>query len=464
MSQTIKKTRSTYTTEQGSEGTCYAHATTRVIARFIKIFLNIQYENYPDEDEIGKLYDTDKCRNIFICLDEFKETHSITDLQIIPILLFRCIYNIIVKKFGINGGREYRTIQYFFSKIKRVNKDKLISILDAQDHVDYYENIESIYHIINALRDITIPQFRYDMLNSKNQFKVISKLITSLDAGYYSLIAIVRTGSPHNIKFFGGHTMVISGYEIVDGAVKLKIKNSWGLHGYKINYDYFDVENGEITISVDRLLRYNGLVEIRCFDTQETIEYPAVPWDELITQLPETFNLTPINSIKDDKVDDDFLFSVRCIIFFILVKAGENMDSTRLSSLDKIRLEIDMTCSQERNNLSICQVLEYLNRLVKSSGHTPVTIRYDPTDKPTIEIFREFFKKYPVQMPLIVEKLCDKLIEPNKGIKLSLLFSNDPDRLKRSVRDNRYRIKRWHTPFFTSKGKKKQRLKTKRIY
>lgn len=153
---------------------------------------------------------------------------------------------------------------------------------------------------------------------------------------------------------------------------------------------------------------------------------------------------------------------------FILVKAGENMDSTRVSRFDKIRLEIDMTCSQERNNLSICQVLEYLNRLVKSPGHTPVTIRYDPTDKPTIEIFREFFKKYPVQMPLIVEKLCDKLIEPNKGIKLSRTLNirglQSNERKKLNIRENRYRLKKWRIPFTKYGGKKKRtnRLKTKK--
>lgn len=458
---------SIYVTNQSTEGTCYAHASARVIARFIKIQLKYNYENKRiPEDRIDILYNTVTCNNIFSCL----LLKVYTPFEIVSVLLFRFIYNLIVSNFLTNGANTFDSINYFFDSIPET-KDipKFVYTHIKPDNNIFSEEINIIIGMIHKIKIIsnTIKIQNYVLDNNL----LLRTIISLLDAGYYANIDLFP--SKYHNDDNNGHAMVISGYEIIDGSVKLKIKNSWGRYHYFINNGIFNLENGEFTISIDTLLRFEGKISIIIIYTQlKKLPYQVTAFKNLVKKLPETFTLTPINSIKDDAVDDDFIFTVRCILFFIIIKSSVSLNTQNFDFLRNIQLEIIMNCDYHPYNLSICEVLEHLKKYIdnlwfRSPEPILVKIQYD-SNNPTIEIFREFFKEYPVQMPLVVEELCNKLIEPNKGIKLSRTLNirglRSNERKKLNIRENRYRLKKWRIPFTKYGGKKKHtnRLKTKK--
>ena len=484
--------RSFYTTNQDVEGTCYAHASARMISKFIKVSLNINQDDTAND--LSDIYNTVQCQNIFVCLDEFKKTHTITNSQIISALLFRFIYNLIV---GFNnywdrrdgderhgGGDMLTSITYFFDKIKIITDNEIDTLLDAssakllkmESHFDNFKSL--IKNFIEKEKNLGPLLLEYKLLTLTSQFKLLNELICSLNAGYYAIIGLDMIESIHNIDS-GGHSMVISGYEIVDGSVKLKIKNSWGDRHYGINNNTFEVENGEITISVDELLRIEGKIYLIIIKVNSPIQ-PLTDWNIFIKDLPETFNFTQVNSIKDDKVDDDFIFTIKCILFFILSKYPTVdlfsplivIKEDIFKRLRNIVLTVNMNCQYDGYNLSICEVLNELKKRTgrPSIGRTKINIVQIPNGadvSPTINIFRNFLNENKLQFPVIVSQLCNTLVEPNKGVKISRMLNTrihpEPDPMR--FRENRYRLKKWRIPFFTKYGgKKKQtnRLKTKK--
>ena len=120
----LEPRRSFYTTDQSSEGTCYAHASARMISKFIKVSLNINQDDTAND--LSDLYNTVQYQNIFVCLNEFEKNHRIADSQITSALLFRFIYNLIVGfDDRYHGGDALMSIKYFFDKIKTINNDDI---------------------------------------------------------------------------------------------------------------------------------------------------------------------------------------------------------------------------------------------------------------------------------------------------------------------------------------------------
>ena len=112
----LLRLKSNTVSDQGNQGTCFAHTATRLLSRLIKLrftdYFKIQNES------CSFLYNTRY--TIYSCFIEEKENGNCKDnldedgwnKENISALLYRFIYNIITEKFGCDGGKTYDAILY----------------------------------------------------------------------------------------------------------------------------------------------------------------------------------------------------------------------------------------------------------------------------------------------------------------------------------------------------------------
>jgi len=280
-----KRGRSKWTGNQGAEKTCYAHATTRLIARLIKIKFTEYFSG--ENEEIDKYYDTITCttqKTIFHCiLEDLKESYELEEqiqfaAEIMSALLFHFIYNCIIEEFGCKGGRAALAIEYIF-EILRAN----ITMLDIKKKLKYDEKLfaepdnimfsrflERLKNICDDINEAIINGFfKPEIFSSINlgvfssdpsnifmmntllmpsvRSAIKSKLIKKdnffsnvlgtikavTTAGLYVLLRL------YNVNIGLGHDIIIS--EVDDDDKSLIIKNSWGSKGNNWSIGSFNI-------------------------------------------------------------------------------------------------------------------------------------------------------------------------------------------------------------------------------
>jgi len=160
---------SPYSTDQGDEGTCWAHSMSRLISRLIKIHfnglqdLNIKFNDpiwFYEGELLDEYYDTTNCsteNTIFHCIAEAQDVYKRKekpfsihkslnkvinwDSENLSALLFHFIYNIIKNKYCHLIYRPQRglagPIFYFFKLIRRsISEEKIKVLLKYNDYQD----------------------------------------------------------------------------------------------------------------------------------------------------------------------------------------------------------------------------------------------------------------------------------------------------------------------------------------
>jgi len=156
---------SPYSTDQGNEGTCWAHSTARLISRLIKTHVVGEQEEVSDEfydsiwfDEgeiLEEYYDTINCSSehtIFHCIAHAQDIHERKgkpfsmhkslnkvinwESENLSAMLFHFIFNSIKNKYGCDGLKvsterrlESAPIFYFFKLIRRHITDEKIKVI-----------------------------------------------------------------------------------------------------------------------------------------------------------------------------------------------------------------------------------------------------------------------------------------------------------------------------------------------
>jgi hypothetical protein len=160
---------SPYSTNQGNEGTCWAHSIARLISRLIKSFGLEPRDNYPDEfydtvvfeegEILEEYYDTINCSSehtIFHCIAHEQDVHERKgkpfsmhkslnkvinwESENLSAMLFHFIFNSIKNKYGCDGLKisterlENAPIFYFLKLLRKsITEDKIKVILRYND-------------------------------------------------------------------------------------------------------------------------------------------------------------------------------------------------------------------------------------------------------------------------------------------------------------------------------------------
>lgn len=265
MSGLIRQVSSTIGT-QNNEGTCFAHAATRVLARLFKVKFS-QY--FPIQNEnCSHYYDTVDCTNIFKCFEDERagrQTFTIgkcdTELdddgwrkENISALLFTFIYKIITTEFGCYGGQPYDVIKYVldhFRTLSEITSSDVMELLipkassiysTSQYYIDksvYFEYFKKlIEQLVVIITDISTNlkngNFNTQIYQGDPYYLPID-LRNILDAGYYATLTLLQ------------HAITITGYEETEengGRFDLIVKNSYG----ESNIDWKVVKDNKIVM------------------------------------------------------------------------------------------------------------------------------------------------------------------------------------------------------------------------
>ena len=262
MEETKPRSNSGYYGDQGNQGTCYAHATTRMIARLIKVIFSPFFnqgekcsELYVTDEDISNIYSKhgtwDKCKD-----------------EMLSALLFRLIYQIIVDKYLCKGGFTEDSVDFVFSTFVQIFKmNYKESLTYVKDKIQFNEIISKIqdeqFHIENLLKLIisiicVFVNFTNLKIINLKIYKInngsLDPLIKVLKKGYYAVIAATN------------HGMTITGYKKnFYGRIDLIIKNSWG-ENYKgfsnVNDNgvskNFKFKENEYIVYIDPTITFNG--------------------------------------------------------------------------------------------------------------------------------------------------------------------------------------------------------------
>ena len=128
-------------TDQGEHGTCYAHSTSKVFTRFIKVIFSPLFKN--QKEECHWLYNTYSFENYLTNELTWQNCES----EMLSSLIFLFFYSIVVSKFGFIRGtrvdsfnemRQYLIDNYqlALSSYGMLIIDKLLSIINYNTYKD----------------------------------------------------------------------------------------------------------------------------------------------------------------------------------------------------------------------------------------------------------------------------------------------------------------------------------------
>ena len=196
MEGTKPRSKSGYYTDQRSQGTCYAHAPTRMIARLIKVIFS---PFFNEGEKCGELYITDKD------ISDMYSNHETWDKcndEILSALLFRLIYQIIVDKYEWYDGSDiliYDHVIFIFGEIRKKKSLKYIKniirydkIISKIQYVDIHNRIEELLKLLLSIICVFVN------FNNSNIIKLkcirifngssLNPLIKVLKRRYYAII------------------------------------------------------------------------------------------------------------------------------------------------------------------------------------------------------------------------------------------------------------------------------------
>ena len=275
-----QRSRSSYVSDQGNQTTCYAHATTRLITRLIKIRFFRHFEG--NNEKINDYYNTNNCgtdiKSIFQCILDLDDSMQ-WETESISALLFHYIYTCIIDIFGCAGGNSAESIYFILNLFKTK-----ITVYDIKTKLNYNPRIferpfnekqKKIFNmlimklaaIFNDIRaTLTFNLFRPKLFSSNNlgPFTLFENEINdsqmpraklwrmnkSIKSGYYyentlgTIKSVILKGF-YVLLGINEHAILISDIDKTNDS--LIIKNSWGQgsSNWKIG-DYTLIENDRL--------------------------------------------------------------------------------------------------------------------------------------------------------------------------------------------------------------------------
>lgn len=267
----LDKSHSLYMTDQGVEGTCYAHAVTRIILNYMRRI----YED--DENSPLIIRKKDYCSDLYITgvtkvFDSETNQIKVIDRNIekllynIPkgkcsltsknnFLMFLYIYTLIINKFGCIGFYPYPVLQWFVNNIDKIilddsNLEMFKNTYRFFDDINYSDIISLLNDFLDKTRsspykgmNVSIFEFK----KYKNPEDALNRATTILKyyltQGYYFVLSTQK------------HAVTVVNYKIKDNEFYLIIKNSWG--NWKVINKFFDAFHvkGIITVKLKDILK-----------------------------------------------------------------------------------------------------------------------------------------------------------------------------------------------------------------
>lgn len=281
-----QRSRSSYVSDQGNQNTCYAHATTRLITRLIKLrfFRHFKGKNEKFDD----YYNTTNCgsviKSIFQCILDAESKYNLDnstqwETESISALLFHYIYTCIIEVFGCAGGNSAVSIDYILKLFKtEITVDDIKTKLNYKPRIferQFTEEQLTIFNmlimklaaIFNDIRaTLTFNLFTPKLFSSNNlgpftlfkneindsqmpQAKLV-RMNESIKSGYYftdtlnTIKSVILKGF-YVLLGVNEHAIIISDIDRTNDS--LIIKNSWGdkITNWTIGH-YTLIENNKI--------------------------------------------------------------------------------------------------------------------------------------------------------------------------------------------------------------------------
>jgi hypothetical protein len=251
---------STWTGDQGDHKTCFAHATTRLITRVIKVKFSTFFSE--DNEESDDYYNTVICGNktmtIFDCI--LQAGHKSFNNRDLSALLFHYIYKCITIEFGCDGGQSHisckhilnilrqeitsdmieQKLNYNINKNQYTESDIIMFNLLIQMLVDLFSSIRSQMLTIafkpkifvsNNLENFTLDIYETNSLILQMPTATIVRTRNSIKSGYHyenvfgTIKAVILRGY-YVLLEIAEHAIIISDIDKDDDS--LIVKNSWG--------------------------------------------------------------------------------------------------------------------------------------------------------------------------------------------------------------------------------------------
>ena len=189
-------------TEQGDQGTCYAHAASHMLSRLFKVFYFEEGDGIIEKCD--RYYNTISCENIFNCIISMivnkDKSYCYDDQEILSALLFSFIYYIIKDQFGCDGGQTILSIEYCLYQFKKIdtfiidfvkmNNDATKGDPEVMDSLHLiHDHIERFSKIINKIgNDISQNIFEPVVYCCKNRHGVPTPLKIHKNTKLYRLL------------------------------------------------------------------------------------------------------------------------------------------------------------------------------------------------------------------------------------------------------------------------------------
>ena len=264
----LTRANSSTCSNQGDEGTCWAHSATRMILRFIKTKTKTKTKRWSKrETKCSYFYHVDNLRNIIESIVGCERNPTcdsdicFTSNEIETALVYAYIYKIFTRYFGCCGQHLPAMLAWF--KTNMIDNQLLQNLshirstlldVDYLRTVDSREVAESIAlmteivekHMKACIRKLRQTEVKYHkILTMESYIETMMKTEELIKKGYYVCITIPLTMN-------GWHTVLIenckrtsSSTSLEDVDFELTIKNSWGDN----EIDLVEMESGVGLIS-----------------------------------------------------------------------------------------------------------------------------------------------------------------------------------------------------------------------
>ena len=251
----IKRSMSFTCSNQGDQGTCFAHVLARIFANLIKMFF-LNHFNYTVD--CSYFYNTISCNyrkrlldklpptNIFDCFitNSLRNERCNNYQEHISALLFNFIYTILTIQFGCNtGSNPFEVVSYFLTYIKNtvITIDLIKTILryNRKKHYEYLYLIKKLVNIINKTKKDLFNDNLKLYCSWLNQIQAVSNIEKDFTTTYtHPLSKLLKTNDlKTTLQFilingyyatfsYDGHIVLIVDYDAINDA--LVIKNSYG--------------------------------------------------------------------------------------------------------------------------------------------------------------------------------------------------------------------------------------------